>query len=338
VLAIGRTTFDQRDELERIVAECDVIVHLAGQNRGPDDEVERTNVTLATSLARAMRRGGRAQVVFADSIQRDDDTPYGRSKAAAAVILGDSTHRHGGTFADVVLPNVFGEHGRPFSNSVVSTFCHQLATDASPRVMVDRELELLHGLAAAEVMIRCIDEGIGGEVRPAGAQMTVSVLLDQLSAFHSIYRDGSIPEMATTFDRDLFNTYRSFVLAVRPRIGLRPHTDQRGEFVELVRSNQRGQTSLSRTVTGVTRGNHFHLHKIERFVVLEGSARIEVRRLFTDDVMVFNVNGRSPEAIDMPTMHTHNITNTGSDDLITIFWSDDLFDPAAPDTYPEPVT
>ena len=161
---------------------------------------------------------------------------------------------------------------------------------------------------------------------------------DTLRASNELYARGDIPPLLTDLSIDLFNTLRAARFPAHYPIPLTARTDDRGSLVEVVRAHGgQGQTFVSSTKPGITRGEHFHLRKIERFVVLTGEARISLRRLFTDDVVSFDVDGEAPAIVDMPTMWVHNITNTGPGDLTTLFWTHELFDPSAPDTFPEPV-
>jgi UDP-2-acetamido-2,6-beta-L-arabino-hexul-4-ose reductase len=163
-------------------------------------------------------------------------------------------------------------------------------------------------------------------------------LLARLTALARIYTTGEIPDIASPFDRDLFNTYRSYTFEMQTPIKLTRHADRRGSFFEIIPSHGgAGQSSFSTTAPGVTRGNHFHRRKVERFVVLAGQGTIALRRLFTGKVYEFQVTGDEPVAVDMPTMWSHNITNTGDEALDTSFWANELFDPDSPDTIQEMV-
>jgi UDP-2-acetamido-2,6-beta-L-arabino-hexul-4-ose reductase len=166
----------------------------------------------------------------------------------------------------------------------------------------------------------------------------VSELLRRLTTMSDVYRGGEIPDVAAAFDRDLFNTYRSFTFPNQAPVRLTRHADARGSFFEIIRSHGGpGQSSFSTTEPGISRGDHYHRRKIERFTVLSGTATIALRRLFTAEVIQFEVTGDAPVAVDMPTMWSHKITNTGSDTLYTSFWTNDIFDPGSPDTIAEAV-
>ncbi|MDQ0644577.1 polysaccharide biosynthesis C-terminal domain-containing protein [Microbacterium murale] len=312
-------------------------IHIAGVNRANDDEVLAGNVAFAEQFAAALRAADNPPpvVAYANSTQVGNGSVYGEAKARAAETLAAAASDIGAEFVNVSLPNLFGEHGRPFYNAVTATFCHLIANGENPTVENDKELTLLHAQNAADLLT--------GAARPEAQSdleetETVTGLLGRLQRYAALYNDGEIPDVDSDFDRDLFNTYRSFTFPAQAPISLTRHADARGSFFEIIRSHGGpGQSSFSTTVPGVTRGDHFHRRKIERFTVLQGRARISLRRLFSDDVVSFEVSGDAPGAVDMPTMWAHNITNVGNDTLYTSFWTNDIFDPQNPDTIPEVV-
>jgi UDP-2-acetamido-2,6-beta-L-arabino-hexul-4-ose reductase len=334
VVTIGRQDFGRLPEL---VDGVDAIVHLAGISRGTDDELSTGNVDLAHAVVEGVRaQTGRSRIVFANSIRAGDGSPYGDGKAGASYLLDDYATASGWDFVDVILPNLFGEHGRPDHNSFVATFCHEVAAGRVPEV-IPREVELLHVQDAAQSLIDAL-VGAGRTERPQGETHGVGEVLDLLRAFDDTYRSGEFPALATAFEADLFNAYRAAAFENHPQTRLETRDDSRGGLVEAVKSHGGGgQTFFSTTVPGATRGNHFHLRKVERFVVIEGRARISLRKLFAEDVMDIDVSGDVRVAVDMPTMWAHSITNTGESELLTLFWTDSVFDPDRPDTYPEPV-
>lgn len=334
VVAVGRSTFDR---LPEFVSGADAVIHVAGVNRASDDVLMAENIALAQAVADAIRMSDtQPRVVFANSIQADKGTPYGNGKQSAASLLAALASERGLDFVDVYLPNLFGEHGRTGYNSFVATFCHELAAGREPHA-VDNVVELLHVQGAAQTMIDSLS-GPSRTERPTGQQFGVVDVLTMLQSFQALYRTGEVPDLSSSFATDLFNTYRAASFEQRGPITLEQHTDTRGSLVEAVKVHGGGgQTFFSTTVPGVTRGEHFHLQKVERFVVMGGSARIQLRKLFSDDVINLDVSGDKPIAIDMPTMWAHNITNIGDDELLTLFWTNSVFDPSDPDTYPEPV-
>ncbi len=338
VVPAPRSWLTTAEELDALVSECDVLVHLAGMNRGSDHEVEATNVALAEALVAACERTeSMPHVIYSNSIHSTQDNAYGRSKRCAAEKLERWAARAGAVFTDVVLPHVFGECGKPFYNSVVSTFCHQLANDLKPEIQKDMELELLHAQQFARKILEIASEGKGGQVRVRGVPITVTELLSKLTLLAKQYQGHVVPDLREEISLDLFNTYRSYLFPVRYPVTVKVHTDQRGSLFEAVKTIHGGQCFLSSTRPGVTRGNHYHTRKFERFLVVRGTATIRVRKVFDTALTEFEVQGDSPRFVDMPTLNTHNITNTGDSELITLFWAHEIFDPAHPDTFPESV-
>lgn len=313
-------------------------IHIAGVNRAENDELVRDgNLLFAEQLSQALRQAEQppAVLVFANSSQSLLGNVYGESKRQAAEILAETADQLGITFEDVVLPNLFGEHGMPFYNSVTSTFCHLLAEGAEPSVDIDKEMTLLHAQNAADLLTGSIEREAQSSLE---VTETVTGLLSELAEISAIYQWGEIPDISTEFKRDLFNTYRSYTFESLTPIKLNRHADPRGSFFEIIRSHGgSGQSSFSTTVPGVSRGDHFHRRKVERFTVLSGTATISLRKLFSDRVFHFEVDGETPHAVDMPTGWSHKITNMGSKTLFTSFWSNDIFDPAQPDTIAEAV-
>jgi UDP-2-acetamido-2,6-beta-L-arabino-hexul-4-ose reductase len=334
-----RQEFAHESGYANFVKNCDVIVHCAGMARGTDEDVASTNIGIAQSLVKALEKSGRKpHIINASSIQISKDTAYGRSKREAGEILAQWADRVGAKFTNLIMPNLFGEGGRPFYNSVVATFCHQIVRDETPKILQDAEIPLLHAQSVCEQIWDIASKGMTGDIRPDGHRIKVSALLERIKLFHGKYASaGIIPAFKDDFTKDLFNTYRSYYFAQRPSYLTKLHSDQRGSLSEIVKSDHGGQAFFSTTKSGITRGNHYHRRKFERFAVIGGEASIQIRKLFSPEVYEFKVSGREPTWIDMPTLHTHNITNVGSQDLYTLFWSDEIFDPENPDTYPEKV-
>lgn len=335
VVPVGRAAWGRLSDLVR---GADAIIHLAGVNRAAPEHVEQGNVQLAQDVARAVRgSGGSPRIVFANSIQAGNDTAYGIGKATAGRLLAAAAAEVGAGYVDVRLPNLFGEHGRPNYNSFVPTFVEAVVAGVAPTVQ-DREVSLLHAQDAAQALIDGLT-GPAGSQQPAGTPTRVQQVLNRLIGYWNLYREGDVPALDDALDVNLFNTLRFAVFPAHYPIALATHADDRGRLVETVRSHGgQGQTFVSTTRPGVTRGDHFHLSKIERFVVLSGRARISLRKVLTDEVVSFDVDGDAPAVVDMPTMWVHNLTNIGDTELIALFWTHTLFDPEAPDTYREKVS
>jgi UDP-2-acetamido-2,6-beta-L-arabino-hexul-4-ose reductase len=325
--------------MDRALSNADAVIHLAAINRGaPDDVILANNTGLAESLIRGIRRSGkRIPVVHANSIHAGNGTAFGHSKATVAKLFEASADALG-VFADVLLPNIFGEHGRPNYNSFVATFCSLLAAGQHPESVIDRPIALLHAQNGARTLVDLALAPRGGEKSPVGHSTSVLEVLELLKGIAEGYRTGHYPDLQRPFVEALFNTYRSFTFPQQFPIYPDAMTDPRGRLVEAVRANGgEAQVFFSATRPGMTRGEHFHLRKVERFLVLRGTASIRLRRLFFDEVITFKVSGDQPAIVDMPTMWAHSISNTGDEDLLTLFYADQCFNPQSPDTFVEKV-
>lgn len=315
------------------------LIHIAGVNRASDDEsIEQGNIRFAEQLSGVLSvvEEPPGVVIFANSIQSDLDNPYGRGKRTAGELLTAVCQQRGIDFVDLKLPNLFGAEGRPFYNSVVSTFAHQVAQGETPKVLQDRSLQLMHAQEAARLLIRATSASDLGSATVTEA--TVASIASHFTEFHKKYSLGEIPDISSSLRRDLFNAYRAAYFEGHPELVLRPHSDARGSLVETLKSyGGEGQTFFSTTRPGVTRGDHFHLRKVERFVVLSGTARIRLRKMFSERIIDMDVSGSRPTAIDMPIGWVHNITNTGDSELLTQFWTNEVFNPNDTDTFYEKV-
>jgi len=338
-VAIDKDVMAEPARLELALAGSDAVFHLAGVNRAPSDDLLSDNIELAKRVTGALDRvGTRPIVVYANSIQAGNASAFGRTKQLAGDHLTAWGRTVGAVVADVRLPNLFGEHGKPHYNSVVATFCDELAHGGKPTVVNDREVPLLHVQEAVDQMLGLANEGAPGVFKLEGTPMLVSALRTKLTAFHDLYLRGQIPDIARPLDRALFNTYRSFCFPEHYPIYPILRSDDRGDLYECLQSyGGRSLVFSSTSRPGVTRGEHFHLRKVERFLVLRGKAVIALRRLFDHAIVRFPVEGGTPAIVDMPTMWVHSITNVGEGDLLTLFWADEILDQESPDTYPEPV-
>lgn len=322
-------------DLRALVADCDAVIHLAGVNRADDAELVETNAQLAREVADAVLASDRTQVVvYSNSIQSGNDTPYGDGKARAAEILNAALV--GRRFVEVRLPNIFGEHCRPGYNSFVATFASAVVAGYSPDV-TDRDIDLLHVQDAAQVLIDSLTSP-STVVAPPGHPTSVKEALETLQSQFEVYQDGDIPTLKSPFEVALFNTLRASMFPAHYPIPLVKRADNRGSLTEVVRAHgSEGQTFVSFTHPGITRGQHYHLRKFERFVVVQGEAEIALRKVLSDETIRFQVSGADPKVVDMPIGWAHSITNTGAGELTTIFWTNEIFDPTDTDTHPEEV-
>jgi UDP-2-acetamido-2,6-beta-L-arabino-hexul-4-ose reductase len=337
---LGHAALSNPEHVAVALSGVDSVIHLAGVNRGvSDSEIFSGNVDLATVLVEGISKTQRpVNVVFANSIHMKGNSTFGQAKARAAEILREAEGARIGSLADVILPNLFGESGRPHYNSFVATFCDALARGGRPEVVEDREINLLHAQGAAELLVSRAMTGESGVDEPAGEATTVGTVLKLLDDMAIRYRTGQYPDLSEPLVQDLFNTYRSYTFPEHFPMYPDAMTDPRGRLVESVRANG-GETQVffSTTRPGMTRGEHFHLRKVERFLVIGGLGEIRLRRMFGAHVVTFRVSGERPAIVDMPTMWAHSITNVGEGDLTTLFYANQCFNPQAPDTYPEKV-
>lgn len=335
--------FANQDQLDAFVSQCDVIVHLAAMNRHNDPEViYNTNVGLVNDLVASLERtGAKPHVLMSSSSQEERDNLYGKSKKEGRQILSNWAKRAGAVFTGMVIPNVFGPFGHPFYNSVVATFSHQIARNETPKIEVDGDLKLIYVGELVNEIIAKIRQKLNNPlfVVPHTAEAKVSRILSLLLEYKTRYQDkGEIPAIKNTFELNLFNTYRCYIdIENYFPVKFVQHTDPRGSFVEIIRLGVGGQVSFSTTVPGITRGNHYHTRKIERFAVIKGKALIQLRRIGSDEVLDFYLDGDNPAYVDMPVWYTHNIKNIGTELLYTNFWINEFFDPNDPDTYFENV-
>lgn len=334
IVALGHAEFDDDTALTRALTGADAVLHFAGVNRAPDDEVEAANPAIARRLlAHCEEAGVIPHIVYANSTHAASDTPYGRSKRIAGEVIGAFTPR----YSDLVLPHIFGEGARPYYNNVTATFIDKILKGEEITPNPDGKVQLLHAGTAAQAAIDALTQGQSGQIIPAPHPMSVPDLLAKLQGFHDSYSANIYPDLSDPFDVALFNSYRAASYPDGWPRPLRLNSDPRGTLFEAVKGGGGGQCFLSTTEPGITRGDHFHLDKVERFLVVQGEAIIRIRKVLSDEVWDYPVSGAAPAPVDMPSLHTHSIENVGKGPLLTLFWTHDLFDPANPDTYADKV-
>ena len=335
--------FNNKSLLDNFVNQCDVIVHLAAMNRNNDPEIlYNTNIKLVKKLIDSLERTSRkAHIIFSSSSQENRDNPYGKSKKEGRILLEKWASSNGGSITGLIIPNVFGPFGKPYYNSVVATFSHQISSGKFPKIDIDAELKLIYvGELVSEILNKCSERKNEFLYQVSHtATCKVSKILSLLKKFKEIYQDrGEVPVLDSRFKLNLFNTYRCYIdTSNHFPVKFTKQNDRRGSFVEIIRLGVGGQVSFSTTVPGFTRGNHFHTRKIERFAVIKGKALIQLRRIGTNEVHNFTLSGDEPSYVDMPIWYTHNIKNIGEDTLYTIFWINETYNPEDTDTFFEDV-
>jgi UDP-2-acetamido-2,6-beta-L-arabino-hexul-4-ose reductase len=338
VIEFERDWFNEIGNLDFFVSKCDAIVHLAGLNRHSEEQViYKTNINLAERLIESFKRTGfKGQLIFSSSIQEERDTTFGNSKKIARELFYNWAVKSGAHFKGLIIPNVFGAFGIPFYNSVISTFCHQLIQNKKPKIDNDATLNLIYIDNLIKIIIDLIEvESIENVNVDYTDSYKVSQLLELLNIFKSKYfENGQIPRFNNQFEINLFNTFRSYLdFKTYFPIQYKNNVDERGNFVEIIKLETGGQISFSTTKSGITRGNHFHTRKIERFSVINGKALIQLRKIGSSEVYDFYLSGDNPAYVDMPIWYTHNIKNIGEQELYTMFWINEFYDANDPDTY-----
>jgi UDP-2-acetamido-2,6-beta-L-arabino-hexul-4-ose reductase len=340
--------FTNNEQMENFVKRCDVIVHLAAVNRSIDNnELYNTNIELTHSLLGALNKTKTVSgIIFSSSTQEEFDNAYGKSKQECRRLFAQWAREHNAAFSGLIIPNVFGPFGKPNYNSFVATFCHHLVHSDEPHITANKEVKLVYVSSLCKHIISEI-KNIGGikntqikeEYIPHDWTKTVFEILNILKRYKENYFDqGIIPVLCDGNEINLFNTFRSFIdMKTYFPYRLQKHTDIRGSFIETVKTRMGGQFSFSTTMPGITRGDHFHTRKIERFAVMKGQARIQLRRIGTGNIFEFYLDGNNPSYVDMPVWYTHNITNIGDDKLYTQFWTNEWYDVSNPDTFFERV-
>ena len=329
--------------INSFVSSCDVIIHLAGVNRSNvDEEVYDLNIEINKSLKEALINNSfNGHLIFASSYKEDSDSLYGKAKKESRIFLEQSISKLGGKFTGLIIPNVFGSFCKPYYNSFIATFSDAILINKAPKIIDDSKVPLIY----VENLVKQIIENIQSKkeikhnyIKP-DIEIKVSEALRLLNYFKDSYiGNNTLPLFKNSFEFNLFNTFRSYInLEKIYPISLKKHSDERGVFSEILRTEVGGQFSYSTTLPGVTRGNHFHTRKIERFTVLNGEAKISLRKIGSEKISDFLLSGDNPSYIDMPIWYTHSITNIGSEPLITAFWINEPYDPKNADTYFENV-
>lgn len=342
VVPVDRACFEDTGRLDDALARADVVVHLAGVSRGGPEELEATNAALAQQLAGALSRvpDPPRAVVYANSRRAGADTPYGRGKQRAAEILAGWAQAAGGALVDLRLCNVFGERSRPHHNTVVGTFCSQLAAGEEPTILEDRVVNLLHAQElSARIVAELADLEASRSSVVTGRPMTVSGLLSRLRELRQTYEAGWLPDLSDPFDADLLNTYRSYLFPAGYPRPLRSIPDPAGSRIEELFQSLGGgaRTSLATTSPGLARGDHYHLRTVKRLVVLSGTATMALRPILGEQITTYRLGAGKPVFVDVPTLCAYKVANVGSRPLTTVSWTSPALGRDQPDTYPEPV-
>lgn len=328
-----------KEELKNALLEVDFIFHLAGINR-PKDESEffEGNSGLTGEIVNILKENNKnTPIAITSSIQADLDNAYGKSKKLAEEeLLMYSTETNSRVFI-YRLPNVFGKWCRPNYNSAVATFCHNIARGEEVWVK-DPSIELT--LVYIDDVVRCLISSMEDENALKGYvkihiehKATLGKIVELLNSFVESRKDLMVPNMEDEFTKKLYSTYLSYLPEDKFSYQLKMNVDNRGSFTEFLKTSDRGQVSINISKPGITKGNHYHHTKNEKFLVVSGEGLIQFRKIDSEEVIEYKVNGEKLEVIDIPVGYTHNIINTGTSDMVTVMWVNEIFNPEKPDTY-----
>ena len=329
------------EDLDRFCADCDFVFNLAGVNR-PKEEVEfmQGNFGFASRLLDTLKRyKNTCPVMLSSSTQASLQNPYGESKKAGEDLFFCYAKETGAKVLVYRFPNVFGKWCRPNYNSAVATFCYNIARDL-PITVNDRSHEMTL-VYIDDVVAELVRAASGTETRdgafcrvPVEHHATLGEIVDLLYGFKESRKTLAVPDMTNdSFSKKLYSTYLSYLPEDAFSYPLTMHEDARGSFTEILRTGNCGQFSVNISKPGITKGNHWHHTKNEKFLVVQGEAVIRFRKIDEDKVYSYSVSGDKLEVVDIPTGYTHSIENTGEGDLVTFMWCNECFDPARPDTY-----
>ena len=324
--------------------EAEFVFHLAGVNRPekPEDFLSGNRDFPAVLLSHLEEAGNPCPVMVSSSIQAELDNPYGRSKKAGEALFLAHAERTGAPLYLFRFPNIFGKWSRPNYNSAIATFCYNTARGLPIRVdnrdtvlrliYIDDVLSLLTGLLKGT----CVRDGDFCVPTPVHTAK-LGWIADTILSFPKTRENRSIPDLSDPLTRDLYATYLSFLPEDAFSYPLVMHTDARGSFTEVIRTPDRGQVSINVSRPGITKGNHWHHTKNEKFLIVSGTGIIRFRHPDSSEVLEYPVSGNQLTVVDIPTGYTHSIENTGETDLVTLMWASECFDPDHPDTFPLPV-
>lgn len=338
-------TYDRENtirDLNEYAKTCDFVVHLAGINRPKNkEEFYKGNAGLTETLCHALLEADNpVPILVSSSIQAELNNDYGQSKKEGEEYLLDYAKRSGADVLIYRLPNLFGKWTKPFYNSVVATWSYQIARNESIEINdPDHELTLVYIDDLVDEILRAL-QGKGNRVVdsyysvPTTYPITLQDLAKTLKRFKMSRENRFIPNMSNDLVKKLYSTYLNYLPEDSFSYPLKMHCDDRGSFTEFIKSEYAGQVSINVSKPKITKGDHWHHSKNEKFLVVKGQGVIKFRDIFSEEVIEYYVSDKKLEVVDIPTGYTHNIINLGEEDMVTVMWVNEPFDPDKPDTYP----
>jgi UDP-2-acetamido-2,6-beta-L-arabino-hexul-4-ose reductase len=326
--------------LDEYCKEADYVFHLAGVNRPKNQsEFMDGNYGFTSKLLELLKKHqNTCPVMISSSIQAELDNPYGISKKAGEKLIFDYSKETGSKVMVYRLPNVFGKWSKPNYNSAIATFCYNVAHDIP--INVNNPNVIMNLVYIDDVIVELINSLKGYEHKvgdfcevPNVSNITLGEIVDLIYSFKKSRDECSIPNMSIPIIKKLYSTYLSFLPENQFSYELKMNVDQRGSFTEFIKTPDRGQVSVNISKTGITKGNHWHHTKNEKFLVVSGKGVIRFRKIDSDQIIEYFVSGDKLEVIDIPVGYTHNIENLGDTNMVTIMWANEHFNKEKPDTY-----
>jgi len=328
-------------DLDVFCQDCDVVVNLAGVNRTTDaNDFVKGNLGVVQDVVESLQKHcNNAPIIYSSSIQAEKDNDYGKSKRLGEDYLLEYSKKSGNKVCIFRFPNIFGKWSLPNYNTVIATFCYNVARDL-PITINDRNIELT--LVYIDDLVKDLYNAILGEAVPningfydckCQYKKTLGEIADLIYSFKETRQNLNVINTADEFEKKLYSTYLSFLPENEFSYNVKSNVDNRGMFTELIRTKNAGQFSVNIAKPGITKGNHWHNTKNEKFIVVKGKAVIKFRKPFETEVIEYLVDENNIQVVDVPCGYTHNITNIGQDDLVFFIWCNECFDKENPDTY-----
>lgn len=328
------------EDLANFTKDCEFVFHLAGVNRPENpEEFMSGNFGFTTQLLEALEvHGNKAPMLITSSIQAELENDYGISKRAGEQVVFDYAAKVGTKAYVYRLPNVFGKWCRPNYNSAIATFCYNVANGLP--IQVNNRAHMMQLVYIDDVVNAFIQALNNNSVMdgkfalvPEVSTISLGEIADFITSFPTIRQTLSVPLLEVGVEKQLYSTYLSYLPIDQFAYDLKMNVDQRGSFTEFLKTPERGQVSINVSKPGITKGNHWHHTKTEKFLVVSGEALIQFRHINSDQVIDYRVSGEQLRVVDIPTGYTHNIINVGTSDLVTVMWANEAFDPQRPDTF-----
>ncbi len=326
--------------LDEYAKKADFVFHLAGVNRPQnEDEFMEGNFGFTDILLGKLEKyGNLSPVLITSSIQAELDNPYGKSKKAGEELMFSYSERTGSKVIVYRLPNVFGKWCRPNYNSAVATFCNNIAKGLPIKI---NDASVVMKLVYIDDVVAEFIRALNGRANflgkyaavPTVHTATLGRIAEIISSFKENREKLFVPDMGDELTKKLYSTYLSYLDVNDFAYKLEMHKDDRGSFTEFLKSEGNGQVSVNISKPGITKGNHWHHSKNEKFLVVKGNGLISFRKVGTADIIDYHVSGDELVVVDIPTGYTHSITNEGDEEMVTVMWANEAFDPDNPDTY-----